>query len=361
MKYYESTFEEYLNSLDCYNLHNNVNSLIDKLPNDTNNLNNFIFFGPSGSGKYSQVLNLLKKYSPSQLKYNNKVMLYTEKQNYKYNISDIHYEIDMELLGCHSKLLWHELFLQIIDIIYTKTDKFGFIFYKNFHHIHNELLDIFYSYIQHYSYKNSIIKLYFIIITENISFLNNNIINSSIIVNIEKPQNKDTVNILKNNDKIKIKVNKIDDHNILELYKKYISNYIVVKNDINIKKIQDDNSEVNNLKKIKNYHFMKHDSNIDYKNIICNNIIKLMIDKNIDLNEFRENIYDIFIYNLDIISCIWYIFSYFIDKELLKKESISNILFLLNNYLLYLNNNYRPIYHLEIILINIIDNLDNGI
>ena len=128
MKYYESTFEEYLNSLDCYNLHNNVNSLIDKLPNDTNNLNNFIFFGPSGSGKYSQVLNLLKKYSPSQLKYNNKVMLYTEKQNYKYNISDIHYEIDMDLLGCNSKTLFHGLYVQICDSI---RSSYSSLFVKN--------------------------------------------------------------------------------------------------------------------------------------------------------------------------------------------------------------------------------------
>ena len=120
----------------------------------------------------------LKSYSPSNLKYDKRITISTEKQNYTYQISDIHYEIDMQLLGCHSKLLWHEIFYQIVDIITMKSDKIGFIVCSNFHHIHNELLEIFYSYMQQYSNINSHIKIYFIIISENISFLPNNILNS---------------------------------------------------------------------------------------------------------------------------------------------------------------------------------------
>ena len=84
MKYYETSFEEYLNSSNKFNLHPNVNKMIQNFPNNVNDLSNFIFYGPSGSGKYTQVLNLLRKYSPSNLKYDKKVTTITEKQNYKY-------------------------------------------------------------------------------------------------------------------------------------------------------------------------------------------------------------------------------------------------------------------------------------
>ena len=67
---------------------------------------------------------------------------------YYLKISDIHYEIDMSLLGCNSKLLWHEIYNQIIDIITAKPNKQGIILCKYFHEIHNELLEIFYSYMQ---------------------------------------------------------------------------------------------------------------------------------------------------------------------------------------------------------------------
>ena len=93
----------------------------------------------------------------------------------------------MQLLGCHSKMLWHELFYQIVDIITIKSDKKGFIVCKNFHYIHNELLEIFYSYIQQYTNINSPIQIYFIMITENVSFLPNNILNSCKIITMKRP------------------------------------------------------------------------------------------------------------------------------------------------------------------------------
>ena len=357
MKYYETSFEEYLNSSNKFNLHPNVNKIIQNFSNNVNDLSNFIFYGPKGSGKYTQVLNLLKKYSPSQLKYDKKVTILTDKQNYKYHISDIHYEIDMELLGCHSKLLWHEIFLQIVDIIITKNNKFGFIVCKNFHYIHNELLEIFYSYMQHYANNNSIIKLYFIIVTENISFLPNNIVQSSIVINIEKPNKKHIQELIKiNNFNKPIKIN---DSNLQEMYKKYISNIVNIKNENKLYENEKVIENINNLKKIKNFNYFNNQPTDDYFNIICNSIIKIMKNKNMDLNDFRENLYDVFIYNLDSIACIWYIFSYFIDKNYLKSHNISKILSHLNNSLLYFNNNYRPIYHLENILLYIIDNFNN--
>jgi len=54
----------------------------------------------------------------------------------------------MSLLGCNSKLLWHEIYQQLVDIISAKTEKSGIIVCKEFHNIHSELLENFYSYMQ---------------------------------------------------------------------------------------------------------------------------------------------------------------------------------------------------------------------
>ena len=147
MKYYESHFDEYIIKNNLNNMHPELNFL-SKTLNKFDNFKNLIFYGPSGTGKYTQALSLIKNLSPLSLKYEKKLLTVFNKVEYFIKISDIHYEIDMALLGCNSKLLWHEIYLQIIDIICTKQVKYGIIICKNFHEIHSELLDIFYSYMQ---------------------------------------------------------------------------------------------------------------------------------------------------------------------------------------------------------------------
>ena len=107
MKFYESTFEEYLQSYNKFNIHPELNKIINTMPNNIYNFENLIVYGPPGVGKYTQILSILKNFSPSELKYEKKIVVSTEKQDYKYKISDIHYEIDMSLLGCNSKIIWH--------------------------------------------------------------------------------------------------------------------------------------------------------------------------------------------------------------------------------------------------------------
>ncbi len=82
--------------------------------------------------------------------------------------------------------------------------------------------------------------------------------------------------------------------------------------------------------------------------IICNKIINNLINVN-DLQylKFRDLIYDIFIYNLDITDCIWYILSTLVKQKHIKKEHMSDILIKTYNFFQYYNNNYRPIYHVE--------------
>ena len=49
--------------------------ILEKTMPNINNMGNLILYGPSGSGKYSQSLRLIKKYSPSELKYDKRITL----------------------------------------------------------------------------------------------------------------------------------------------------------------------------------------------------------------------------------------------------------------------------------------------
>jgi len=50
---------------------------------------------------------------------------------------------------------------------------------------------------------------------------------------------------------------------------------------------------------------------------------------------------------LDITECVWYILSSLIEKKLIKKQHLTDIMIKTYCFFQYYNNNYRPIYHLE--------------
>ena len=307
MKFYETHFEEYITESNRENLHPKLNKIYQKFPKKIMELKNLIFYGPCGTGKYTQMLKSIKRYSPSELKYEKKISLTYNKNQYFFKISDIHYEVDMSLLGCNSKLLWHDIYQQIIDIISAKTDKSGIIVCKNFQDIHSELLDNYYSYMQKNSSLN--IDLKFIIITEEISFFPDNILNCCEIINVSRPTKNAYVKCVKSKFPSKIKLE--------------------------------------NITNIKMLHFNNEELMLQYK-IICNKIINNIININdLIFLKFRDTLYDIFIYNLDISDCIWYILSTLIQKDLIKRDKMSKILINTYTFFQYYNNNYRPIYHVE--------------
>lgn len=308
MKFYENHFEEYITTMQKENLHPKLDKTFNKFPKSIQNLKNVIFYGPSGIGKYSQMLRSIKKYSPSELKYEKKISITYNKQQYFFKISDIHYEIDMSLLGCNSKLLWHEIYQQIIDIISAKVDKSGIIVCKYFNEIHSELLDNFYSYMQQNN--ASSIDLKYIIITEELSFIPDNILNCCEVINISRPT--------------KTIYNKCLKHKL--------QNNLLLENITNIKNLH----EPNEIMVMQNYK------------IICDKIIETINCIN-ELNffKFRDMLYDILIYNLDITDCIWYILSTLITENKIKVHHLSKILIKTYFFFQYYNNNYRPIYHLE--------------
>jgi len=138
-----------------------------------------ILYGPAGVGKYTQMLHIVKQYSTSQLKHEKKLLINTASSFY-IKISDIHYEVDMELLGCNSKLLWDDIYNHIVEIIQNKyTDKQGIIVCKNLHKINHELLEIFYSYMQG--------SIKYIFLTESISFLPDTLLSKCKVLSIPRP------------------------------------------------------------------------------------------------------------------------------------------------------------------------------
>jgi len=353
MKYYETTFDDYILSVEKFNIHPELEKIYSCYPDDINKLENTIIYGASGVGKYSQMLYLLKKYSPSGLKYEKKIVATTDKLEYKYKISDIHYEIDMGLLGCNSKTLWSEIFSQIVDIISVKSMKTGIIVCKNFHLIHSELLEIFYSYIQHYNHDQTAITLKFVIITEHLSFIPNKILNVCHLLSVGRPSKEKYYTISKTQSaQIDTPIsNENITHRFVNGHKNASTdksrNIISLVNNI-------DTNGITNIKELKSFDLLYSNScqvqNLpdDNFNIICNKIIEfLIIDKEIDYLQLRDCLYDILTYNLDATECVWYIMSYLIMSQHLKSADISDICRQSYLFLKYYNNNYRPIYHLE--------------
>ena len=354
MKFYETTNDEYIFSVNKCNLHRELLPLYDNcFPKSIKQFENIIVYGPVGSGKYSQVLYFLKKYSPTELKYEKKMTVQNEKQVYTFHISDIHYEIDMSFLGCNSKNLWHDIFFQIVDIISVKQEKIGIILCKNFHMIHTELLDIFYSYIQQFNASHMNIQVKFILLTEHISFIPSTILNACAVLNINKPCKEKITEMIQ---PIQKKTWQKPDQFIKKILHKN-------SNEKMAEIIQAiDTNTVMNMKELQSFSMMKTEEDIpkDIFNIICDQIIgEMSASETINFITFRDSLYDILIYNLDVVECVWYILTHFIYLGKLSSHDVSDIIQKTFGFLKYFNNNYRPIYHLESIMFYIIIKLND--
>jgi hypothetical protein len=305
MKFNDNHFEQYVENVGSLTLHPKLKTLYaTAFPSNMNDLRNLIFYGPRGTGKYAQVLSCISRYSPTHLKYEKRLTVTCNKETYFIKISDIHFEIDMSLLGCTSKLLWNEMHSQIVDVISARPEMTGIIVCKYFHNIHSELLETFYSYMhmQHHNH----IRLKYILITENIGFIPSNILNSCEIVPVARPS--------------------------AVMYKKIAPG---------TKKIQPES--VHNIKAL-------HDQTDDTSdrqelfNNLCDYITNV---EQIRFSQLREFLYDMLIYDFDVNECAWHLITELKCKGLLRDDDMSSVLMNTCRFLQYYNNNYRPIYHLE--------------
>ena len=248
-----------------------------------NKLYNLIIYGAPGSNKYVTALKYIQQFSESKLEYDKKLILTTSKTEHIIKISDIHYEIDFQQIKYNSKILFNDIYNNIVNniILYSKNNV-GIVLCRNFHEIDNELLEIFYSYMQKIINQNY--KVYFILLTESISFIPNN---------IKKICNKIYLN--------HIEKNKIDEK---LLYSHYYT--------------------------------------------LSDNIVSDITSKTIHkrIKTVRNNLYDILIYNYNVSNIFYNIICKLIDKDLLKTIDFKFIEETFKFYYYY-NNNYRPIFHLE--------------
>ena len=293
-------FEEYINEVDKHTYHPDLMKIYEKFPDKIEDFKNLLFYGKSGVGKYSQMLYSIKRYSPTSLKYEKKMCITLQdkkKSNYFIKISDIHYEVDMSLLGCNAKTLWSQIYYQICDAVKAKqTNRYGIVVCKNFHEIHNELLDNFYSFM------NDVGFLKFVILTEHVSFIPDNIVNACRTISLKAPAVSSLQSFVKKS----------------------------------IKK----ETAIVNLKDVRG-HFKEL---VEPYSLICTKIIRMITTDDVDFLKLREYIYSLFILQHDVPECVWYVVKHLILSGYADAFDVLNKQY--EFYYLY-NNNYRPIYHLE--------------
>ena len=321
MKFFESHFTDYVQKVDEYSLHHTVKKTFATFPRNIQSLPNIIIHGPSGVGKYSHALYLISKYSPSCLKYEKRIAVAYNKDTFFMKISDCHFEVDMSLLGCNSKHLWNEIYNQIQDIVSARPMTHAFVMCKNFHKIHSELLETFYSYML----SSEQVSLHFIIISDHISFIPDNILQRCKRIPFRRPTHIGYNKCLKMSaaagpsDIIKIDPIKLSSNFRLETI-------------TNIKALKSNITELTN----------PHEN-------ICNHLISIIRSPGLELkyDELRECLYDLLTYDINIQECVWYILQQLLTEGLLLPTMMNDILLQVYVFLQYFNNNYRPIYHLE--------------
>jgi hypothetical protein len=326
-------------------INNKYTDYISKLSNDIDLMPNFILYGPPGTGKYTESLKIIEKYSPSYLKYERKLTVSSSKNEHVLKISDIHYEIDLENMTCNSKILFNDVYNNIIDVILTSKAKTGIILCKNFHEINKEIIEFFYSYMQKSLINN--ITLKFILLTEHISFIPVNIQDLCKTLYYSKLSYSNYMKLSNsNNKKLLVSKQKID-----AIMDKLTAPFISNISSINLLKYIDINSENENI--------------INHKRSICDKIILIIVSTNLEdpkisYNNIRNILYDLLINDLNFYDCTYYIIDGIIRKKIemsignIDSKFITKIFERVCLLFKYYNNNYRPIYHLEAFILYLI-------
>lgn len=313
MNFHETHYFQYLNTLDKFNLHKSMQKYYSLFHSHPYHL---IINGPRGIGKYTQSIKFISLFSPSNLRYEKKTNINHDKNEYYFKISDSHIEIDFSVLGCNPKLLWNDIYSQIINIITTNNYHIFFILCKNFHSIHNELHDVFYSYMET-TFSNTF-NIYFIFNTCNLSFIRPNILNICYIISLPKPSKTNYLQLTN-------KKNALHQHPTLP-----ITDILSIKS-------------------------LKSNIMIDYSRI-HDTLFSILTSTSVNYIQLRNLLYDMLIYNIPISDTIWYV----LEKIFVLYPHISfDIIFYLYKFYWHFNNNYRPIYHLEKFFILLISHINN--
>lgn len=287
MNYKEASFEDYISD------HKEIHDTKLRQYITENLVNHQIIYGPPGVGKYTLCLSALQQNSPSRLKYFKKLHVPLDKHNLVIPMSDIHYEIDMSVLTYNSRGIWNDVIQQITDSIHMATPKT--IICKEFQETPYDLMDIFYIYMQEP-------KIRFMLITDAVGFIPTQITTiCSGILHVPRPPKCKYIPILKGT-------------------------------------LHSKGSIIN----------MKYPEGAPPHVPICTTLINYMMDvSQFDYLVFRNLLYEMLVYNLDIHACIWFILKTFIVHKLINVDTTREVLFETIEILSKYNNNYHNIYHIE--------------
>jgi len=314
-------------------------------PTDIHSLPSMIMYGPSGVGKYSHALYMISRYSPSHLKYEKRIAVAYNKDTFFIKISDCHFEVDMSLLGCNSKHLWNEIYNQIQDIISSRSScTTAFVMCKNFHRIHSELLETFYSYMSD--------NLKFVILSEHVSFIPDNILHRCKMIPFKRPtatmynkcifpSSASTGGGAASMKKSKMIPPSLPSspsspssphHEIIKETPTRLTSKFPLETITNIKALKSNMTDLTE----------PHEN-------ICNCIVEIILSPNTQLkyDALRERLYDLLTYDISIQECVWFILRRLITNGSLLPEMMDDIMMQIYTFFQYFNNNYRPIYHLE--------------
>jgi hypothetical protein len=369
MKYYETSYEEYIRSSRKYDIHPEIAPIIQNIPLQIDACPNMILYGPSGVGKYTVALRILERFSPSKLKHFKHMMIHSASNtttssvknvDWTIRISDVHYEVDFSLLGCEPKKVWNDTFFQIVDVVSMSKEKAGIILCKNFHTIHNELLEVFYSYIQHCRLLN--FRIVFFFLTEHVSFIPSNIVECSQVLAVSRPKDDAYLRLAEQGATVQHSGSK------LTKFENRISRIGIT--DGRLKSNARENMRLLSKESIMNLKETQYLGLVDTPeqlpkelfNIVCDSIVEQMDEacnksELMDYAKFRNHLYDILLYGLDITECIWYILKHYVDSGQLNETMLGDIMPRMHTFLKYYNNNYRPIYHLESIFVYLITHI----
>ena len=309
------SFREHINHIKQHNIHPRLDNTLDKYASFYKKKpvknKHLILYGPNGVGKYTQMLYLLSKIDENALHTDTKVGIQIKNKTVHVRTSNIHCEVDMQLLGCNAKCIWYNVYNHLLDIISSSMNQIRFIVCRNFEDIHAELLDIFYFFMRNISST----PISFILITNSVCFIPKQILQLSESIQFKRPNNTH--------------------------YKFFQS------------KTKWKPNEINNIQYVHDSYILQGPTH----RTLANRIIPLMKDRQCSFISLREAIYDLFTYHINIHNVLLYIIQELKRDEYIHDGNEDTIVSLLESFYEKYYNNYRAIFHVEKLLLEIIQQI----
>lgn len=149
----------------------------------TENDNHFVIYGNNYMKSYHYMLENMKILSPSNLSFSRKTTIETSNQNIVLPMSDIHLEIDFELLGVNEYALFFEIYHHLTENIVLNKKKL-LVVCLHFDQIKKELMEVFYNFLNND-------RVVFVFIVKDICYMHPYILKKSVI---KKCKNNDSSN-----------------------------------------------------------------------------------------------------------------------------------------------------------------------